>query len=35
VSIEMNWPLSQSVGGAGFVVLLFSNVAAKVVRRGR
>lgn len=34
LSVEMEWPLSQSIGGLGFAVLLLSRIAAAVARRG-
>jgi len=33
LSVEMQWPLSQSVGGAGFAALLASHAASHIVRR--
>jgi hypothetical protein len=29
----MDWPLSQSVGGVGFAVVVLSHAAAAVLRR--
>jgi len=33
LSVEMQWPLSQSVGGAGFAALLASHVTSHILRR--
>ena len=30
LSNKMNWPLSQSVGGVGFVVVVLSHLAAQL-----
>jgi len=30
LSIEMNWPLSQSIGGVGFAALMGSHLAAAI-----
>ena len=30
LSNEMNWPLSQSVGGVGFAVVVLSHLAAQL-----
>ena len=31
-SIEMDWPLSQSIGGVGFVVMLLAQLLAVLKR---
>lgn len=33
LSVEMQWPLSQSIGGAGFAALLLSHAASRLLRR--
>jgi ABC-type Mn2+/Zn2+ transport system permease subunit len=32
LSVEMQWPMSQSVGGVGFAALIIANLAARIVR---
>jgi ABC-type Mn2+/Zn2+ transport system permease subunit len=33
LSVEMQWPLSQSVGAVGFAALLLSHAASHILRR--
>jgi ABC-type Mn2+/Zn2+ transport system permease subunit len=32
LSVEMSWPLSQSVGGVGFGSLIIAHIAARLFR---